>query len=179
VSAKQIYYLDSDHVIAYIHDVPRNKDLGSAFRDFISRRGTKKGINFVLPQVAVGEVINYIVNENKVDKTKRKDLMVALVELIQDLNIDLKPATRESLEIARWLLGKENFTDTTDAIILSQALCDPNSKYLLTSDSVLTGSELIMSICKGEKRDKKSKEFVEQFIDRKNSKLRIQPVTNL
>ena len=182
MGTEQVYYLDSDHIIAYIHsDVHRNKDLGIAFRRFINKKGTKKGIKFVLPQVAAGEVINYITNEAKVDKTEQEELMKELVYQIQKLKIDLKPAKKEDIKVAKWLFEKEEFTSTTDAVILSQALCDPDSKYLLTTDKVLTGSTLIGNICGGEDRDKLSKDFRNkfEFIDRKNSKLKIKPVTDL
>ena len=182
MGTEQVYYLDSDHIIAYIHSgVHRNADLGAAFRGFLNKKGTKKSIKFVLPQVAAGEVINYITNEAKVDKTEQEELIKELVYQIQKLKIDLKPAKKEDIRVAKWLLEKEEFTSTTDAVILSQALCDPDSKYLLTTDKVLTGSTLIGNICGGEEIDKLSKKFKEEFdfIDRKNSKLKIKPVTDL
>ena len=56
---------------------------------------------------------------------------------------NVRPANKEAFGIMA-ALGKDEWLDATDAMILSQVLSDPDSKFFFTTDSAMLRNAVIM-----------------------------------
>ena len=95
-------------------------------------------IDVVIPQVVMGEAVSIIMRDapasaNPLDATRR---MLEDVRDLADPKNRMPPTTASIADMAK-TLSKRLRLQFTDALILSHALCDPNSTNLITDDRKL------------------------------------------
>jgi|SRR5271157_2445962 len=94
---------------------------------------------------------------NGLDEAEKEKVIAKFLELMKDESVDLIPHQAKSLEIASKLKEKDTNLDTTDLLIVSQALIDKYSTILLTNDGRLIDSPEIDKLKKSDDRLRKLK----------------------
>lgn len=98
-----------------------------------------------VPHTVLGEVCGVIFRDFASDQDRR-DKTAMLVDVMISNKIpweNVRPANKEAFGIMA-ALGKDEWLDATDAMILSQVLSDPDSKFFFTTDSAMLRNAVIM-----------------------------------
>jgi len=109
------------------------------FKEIIFNKNTE--ISIKVPFVVFGELFNNI-NRYYADFDQNciNDLNNELFHLFGQKNIDLTPPDKKCYDLANEIIQSESSFDSTDALIVSQALSDKDSIFLATSDSKINES---------------------------------------
>ena len=112
-------------------------------KDILSKVGSNvrknPEINVKIPFIVVGELINNLIREN-FEQGVREDIMYEFFELRKDLRADTIPPNKCCYAKAKLLIDRDCYlaeSAPTDTLIVSCALCDMDSAFLLTDDSLL------------------------------------------
>ena len=122
----------------------------------------KYGVKVVIPQISFGEALSELYSKFR-ERTDRQFTFEGLESKISDLLLvvdkiqaDLKPATRDAISVYNTLLEDKFLIDEigpVDLLILSQAISDSDADHLFTMDRGLIE-------CRG---NKKVKELIETY----------------
>lgn len=150
----QHVYLDTDHIQGYLWGKPDEQEIAREI--FRKLEGSLENplIKVKIPFPVVGELINNLIWDNPDDKDY---ILSEFLELRKNLSADLAPPPEQAYSIAMELHRKDYYVRGTDALIVSQALSDPYSSHLLTTDGDLLRSRAIKDIEKDMRRRGKRK----------------------
>lgn len=139
----QHVYLDTDHIQGYLWGKPDEQEIAKEI--FRKLEGSLKNplIEVKIPFLVAGELIN---NLHRADKKDKDYILAELPDLLEMLNADLVPPPDEAYNKAIELRSRDYRVERVDALIVSQALCDPYSSHLLTTDRILLHSRVIKNI---------------------------------
>ncbi len=138
---KQTEYLDTSIIIGYLKNKNDERRHSSEIINKLKRK--HPNVTVIIPQVVLGEGIIKII-EREEEGELVGDSFHKLEKVIKDLEAETPAPTKESLKIASDILEKNNHLKPTDALIVAQALCDPKSTRLFTTDGDLIGNKEIM-----------------------------------
>ena len=154
----QSFFLDSFYVISYIYPQNSLERLAqTSVVNALKPTSINPDIMVKIPFVAIAEVIKKVyglkprskkkvLKKGRVKKRRGFDKTKALQNLESLLKIesvDIIPAGYCCLSVAKELLEKDNYLDATDSLIIAQALCDPDSVYLLMRETTIIESRVI------------------------------------
>jgi hypothetical protein len=88
----------------------------------------------------VGEIVNTMVQKEKEDKIRD------LLYLINDIRADTPPPNKIVIELSSRILNADDLFDTTDAIIAAHAISDELSTRLLTTDTNMQNSRVLIEL---------------------------------
>ena len=97
-------------------------------------------IRVIIPFVSVGEIVNTMIQKEKEDKVGD------LFSLLKDLIADTPPPNKSVIELSSRILSDDNLFDTTDAIIAAHAISDEYSTRLLTTDTNMQNSRVLIEL---------------------------------
>ncbi|MEA1994024.1 MAG: hypothetical protein U9N35_06505 [Euryarchaeota archaeon] len=166
----QNIYIDTFYIEAYlignkIGQSDTQKEAKDLFQK-ISKTITNPNIKVVIPFIVLGELINNINREISGDVNKNK-IFFKFWKLINRLiKADFSPPRGNFIPIAKRVMEKDDKIEPADLHIVAQALEDPNSSFLLTTDSKIIESYGIKSLEK-EMRDSNERK---QKLQRKEAK---------
>ena len=135
-------YLDSSYLISLIKDEDGARDV-----ERMLYRLRSNAFDVFVPHTVLGEICGVILRDFESDQDKR-DKMAMLVDVMSSNKIpwkNAKPANKEAFGIMV-ALGKDKWLDTTDAMILSQVLSDPDSKFFFTTDHVILRNAVVIDL---------------------------------
>ena len=145
----QNIYIDTCFFQGYLWGKSDEKENAKAIFSKIEatvRRNSK--IKVKIPFIVVGELINNIIRENFGQKD-RDEITHKFFELREDLNADIIPPNKCCYNKAKLLIDRDRYLvehAPTDTLIVSCALCDMDSAFLLTEDSLLLVSYSLKEI---------------------------------
>ena len=170
------YYIDTDYLYSYIfiRDSSLKRLLSKNNMEYeIARCENFKNILFnknkeifiKIPFIVFGELFNNINSYNKtLDESNIRYINKELFSLFEMNNVDSIPPNEKCYKIANQILESDSRFDPTDALIVSQALVDKNSKYMATFDNTITNSfgggiiaKINDNMCSNNERNKKLK----------------------
>lgn len=148
----QHYYIDTDYLYSYLFlrefklksflpkkTIELEKVRCANFKDIIFNKN--KDVFVKVPFIVFGELFNNINNHNNdFDDKCVHYLNNELFSLFEKDNVDLIPPNKKCYKIADDILKKDSRFDSTDALIVSQALSDKDSLYMATFDNTITTS---------------------------------------
>nr|CBH37137.1 hypothetical protein BSM_06140 [uncultured archaeon] len=105
-------------------------------------------INVKIPFIVVGELINNLIREN-FEQGVREEIMYKFFERLKELKADIIPPNKCCYAKAKLLIDRDRYLvehAPTDTLIVSCALCDMDSAFLLTEDSLLLVSYSLKEI---------------------------------
>lgn len=166
----QNIYIDTFYIEAYvIGDKIGQRDTQKEATDLfqkISKTITNPNIKVVIPFIVLGELINNI-NREISDDMNKTQVFFKFWELINKLiKADFSPPRCNCIPIAKRVMVKDDQIEPTDLHIVAQALEDPYSSFLLTTDSKIIESYGIKNLEK-EMRDNNERK---QKLQRKEAK---------
>ncbi len=103
------------------------------------------GYQVIIPHVVVGESLSQIIAKSDNIPLSTKELLEWIQNLVPAPRECMPPASRKICELAVELLKGDDRIDSCDAIIVSHALLDPDSQYLLTTDTEIRDSSYIQN----------------------------------
>lgn len=124
-------YLDSFYLLALINDEDRSDDVEQMLYDL--RQNT---FNVLVPFIVLGEVCGVVFRDSKSDQDRREKI-VKMLNIVIDNKIqweNIRPTEKDAFNIMVTLRDKDSLLDTTDIMILSHVLSDPDSKFFFTTD---------------------------------------------
>ncbi|MDR2545423.1 MAG: PIN domain-containing protein [Methanobrevibacter sp.] len=146
----QNYYIDTDHLHSYIFlkDPNLKKVLGNIHEEQLRAENLKKiifnrskEIHIKVPFIVFWELFNNINKYNSTLNNINLDyLNNELFSLFKEDHVDLIPPSRECYNLADTILSKDSRFDSTDALIVSQALSDKDSVCIFSSDNTIAQS---------------------------------------
>ncbi|GEM_PF-2034317 len=140
----QHIYIDTCYFHAYLWGKHEEKTFSKKIMKKIENSIKKNSnIKVIIPFTIVGELLNNMYQDS-FDTKKIEDYFYKFLNLIEKLRADLRPSkSNEFFNIATKIREKDNRIGNTDILILSHALCDPNSKYALFIDQDVLHSTVI------------------------------------
>lgn len=138
------YYLDfANQIISYLGlDDEENENV----KNLIERlpfNVRKYGVKVVIPQISFGEALSELYSKFR-EITDRQftfegleSKLSKLLLVVDNIQADLKPATRDAISVYNALLEDKFLIDEigpTDLLILSQAISDSDADHLFTMD---------------------------------------------
>ena len=145
----QNIYIDTCFFQAYLWGKVDAKENAKDILSKIESNARKNPeINVKIPFVVVGELINNLIREN-VEQIVRDDIMYKFFALQKDLKADIIPPNKCCYAKAKLLIDQDLYLvehAPTDTLIVSCALCDMDSAFLLTDDSLLLVSYSLKDI---------------------------------
>jgi len=156
----QCVYLDTDHIQDFLWGKP--DEIRAANQIFQKLRNSIKNpdIKVRIPFVVVGELINNLVRDKKdnlISKDDMDSILHKFLTLQNELNADLTPPGKCVYFAACELIKKDDRVAGSDALIVCQALCDPYSSHLLTTDTDILYSTAIQELEKDMRKQGKRK----------------------
>jgi hypothetical protein len=144
---------DSQHIYidtSYIQSFLRPKDDEERWqkeqvRKAIEHAKRNRKIFIIFPLIVAGELVNNL-NQERIDKNVKQDLIGKFFEILENKQIDLRPAKSDALKLAAKIKDQDRFLGDTDLLIASQALCDIHSVHLLIHDKKIIESEKIADV---------------------------------
>jgi hypothetical protein len=95
-------------------------------------------IKVKIPTVILGEFMLWCIR-NDYDDRALSDFKT----LVEKLDADFPTPQKENYELAKKLMETDDRLEPHDALIVSHALLDPNTTWLLTTDTVLHNNRII------------------------------------
>ena len=146
------YYIDTDYLYSYIfmknHHLKKflskkNMDEEVArcdnFKKIIFNKNTEVLIKVSF--VVLGELFNKLNNHvTDCDENCFNSLNNEIFSLFRRKNVDLIPLMKKSYSLADEIIQNNSNFDSTDALIVSQALADENSVFIATMDYTIIKS---------------------------------------
>jgi len=169
------YYIDTDHLYSYIiwkdSETRRNLIVNKHQEEERIRYKSFKEILFndnvkiKVPLIVMGELINNINRHHaQLDMNCVNYIYNEIFSIFKRDNIDFSAPNNESFSILAKIIDKDFRFDSTDALIVSQALADKNASHLLTLDRIITNSfsggavdSLNQDLCNQKHREKELK----------------------
>ncbi len=139
-NGEQTYYIDTDHIISYLFEEKDQTFIARGLFGAIFGLSNPQ-IKVIVPKIAIGEVVSELRNRGAQFDTYKE-----LLELIDRLEADIQPPSQEALNIIPKCFHADDYLGPTDAVIFAQALCDTDSVYLFTFDSILTNSLSLLEL---------------------------------
>jgi len=102
-------------------------------------------IFLVIPFIVIGEAINNLKRRNLYSRDE-VNINHSFANIMTNKHIDLKPAEFEVVDLVKRIRDNDDRLDSTDLMIVAQALCDPKSFLLLTNDPKLIDSSGINEV---------------------------------
>lgn len=142
---KQCVYIDTFFIQAFLWGKNDQKQHATRVIKKIKSTISKNPmVCLKIPMVVIGELINNLNKNFGIKEIFQNDVPRELCKLLDNLKADLVPPRKETFYIAYRLLNDiDDRLKPTDALILSQAICDPDSIYLLTTDQTMLVSKTI------------------------------------
>ena len=118
----------------------------------------RSNIDIIIPQTVLGEIMAVTLRDTQHMQRDQKiqKIVEILIKTLDKYNIDAKHClpppqertdkNRSAIDIAFNLMKNDEYLDPTDTLILAQALADPESTHLYTTDSVLIESTEVEKI---------------------------------
>jgi len=150
----QNIYIDTFYVQSVLWGRDDEKQLADETMQKIKKTISNPNIHVKIPMIVIGEVINNLMRKFEITEILNDSTPDKLCELINDLKADLVPPRKESIESAHVLLTKDNRLRPADAMIVSQAVRDPDSTYLITNDTIVLESDAIREYLKTDEIEK-------------------------
>ncbi len=141
-------YVDTQYIHAFIffNSIARpNEEKRFAKEQFNSILHRQDNFSLKIPMVAMGEIFNNIHRKDLTDQDN-DDIIRQLLHMMSVDKVDIVPPKLECFEVTTDLLSRDNRLDNTDTLIVSQALCDPLSTYLLMKDQKVIRSAAIQDV---------------------------------
>lgn len=135
--AVQTIYVDSCFVDAYLWG---DRDMKQHTNRVFYRIKNSSPAKVIIPFVIVGEIVNTMVQKEKEDKIRD------LLYLINDIRADTPPPNKIVIELSSHILNADDLFDTTDAIIAAHAISDELSTRLLTTDTNMQNSRVLIEL---------------------------------
>ena len=135
-------YLDSSYLLSLIKDEPGAREVKRMFY-----RLRSNAFEVFVPHTVLGEICGVIYRDFESD-LDRRDKMATLADAMSSNKIpweNVKPTNKDALDIVA-ALGKDEWLDTTDALILSQVLTDPDSKFFFTTDRIMLRNAAVVDL---------------------------------
>lgn len=135
-------YLDSSYLLAMIKEEGGRREIKNMLYKLRSN-----AFDVFVPHVVLGEICGVILRDFEPDRAKYK--ISKLVDIMTDNKIEwknMKPTQKGAFNIMTQLSRKDKFLDTTDIIIVSHVLSDPDSKFFFTTDSYLLENRAIIDL---------------------------------
>lgn len=146
-SAVQAVYIDSCFADAYLWgDIDMKQHTNRVFY-----RIKSSSVKVIMPFVSVGEIVNTMIQKGKEDK------IGDLLNLIKNMRADTPPPNKRVIKISSRILDADDLFDTTDAIIAAHAISDAHSIRLLTTDTNMQNSRVLIKLEEGLRNDQKRK----------------------
>lgn len=135
-------YLDTSLLLQAILDKSEPRKLAKHTLERI--RGSDYEV--IIPHIVIGESFSQIIVKSQPSDIQRriKELLEWIQKLIPTPRTCMPPVSKEVCTLASELSSEETWIDPCDIIIISHALLDPNSRYLLTTDKAIHGSLVIL-----------------------------------
>ena len=152
---RQHIYLDTYHFQAYLFGKGEARRVARRLFDKLE----KSRVSIKIPFVVVGELINNLVLSDIREKEKG-EILHEFFRLQKRLGIDMVPLSEKACLIVNEILKIDSRLDPANAQLVSQALSDDRSTYLITTDTVLLHSASL-------------KDYVGSMNKKRESKLRI------
>lgn len=136
-------YLDTSLLLRAILDKSELKALAGHTLE----RMRSSGYEVIIPHIVIGESFSQIIIKSQPSDIQRhiKELLEWIQKLIPTSHTCMPPVSKEVCTLALELLSEETWIDPCDIIIISHALLDPNSRYLLTTDENIHRSLVILN----------------------------------
>jgi len=147
-------YIDTDYLLSYLFfskkelkkylgkEKSLEKERYNILNNFVKKQ--KNNVVLKIPLIVLGEVNVKLVKYPEIieDEVSFFHIRRKILDLFKHEEIDLNPPKKECYETAKILVesNEQHEIHPTDALIVSQALHDVNSKYFLTLDKVLIES---------------------------------------
>jgi predicted nucleic acid-binding protein len=146
-------HVDTEYIFAYIlqDGDEGEKYLKNQLRLALVNRNSE--IQIKISFIALGETMNIINKKIRYDGHKKRSIN-SLFELLKHDKVDTVPPTQPMFEIAKKIKREDLRLDFTDILIVSQALCDPQSHLALFHDANILNSLAIQDICDKRKHNK-------------------------
>ena len=144
----QNIYIDTCLFQGYLwgkEDEKKNaKDILSKIKSNVKRN---PDINVKIPFIVIGEMINNLIR-GSFELNNRAEIMYKFFDLLNDLRADIIPPNKCCYAKAKLLIDQDCYLaeNATDILIVSCALCDKDSAFLLTDDSLLLESDSLKKI---------------------------------
>lgn len=146
------YYIDTDYLHSYIfykNDLLK-KFLKNKLLDIECTRynnfknilyNSNNNVFIKIPFIVCGEFFNNIKRKPEClnDENSLHTINMEIFSLLNESKVDLVPPKEHCFDIANKLLSDSDL-DSTDALIVSQALYDKDSVYMFTLDNKITNS---------------------------------------
>ena len=135
---KQSIYFDTNVIIGYF----KKGDERKHSKGVIEKAATmikNPDIMVKIPLISLGECMNWLFNSNNGGIVENLQMLIEV-----KLNANTPPPDEESYKIAFELMRADNHMKPTDALIVAQALADPASEWLITTDSKLLDNKIIV-----------------------------------
>ena len=163
-------YLDTYYLLEVVLD---GKDK-SIIERMLSRINNNSYEVFI-PQIVLGEAVSQIFR--KCGDKRHPDLLLGKIAMFvrkHDICVgNMPPLLKESFRIMSELTEKDNMLDGTDIAIVSHALADPDSKFLLTPDSMLLNNRTIRDFEENLRRDDERRNTKLIITDQISKSLRV------
>lgn len=141
-------YVDTQYIHAFIFfdKISRpNEEERFAKEEFNSILHSRDNILLKIPMVAMGETVNNI-HHNDLSRPDKDNIIRHLLHIMSVDKVDIVPPRLECFGLTTDLLSRDSRLDNTDALIVSQALCDPLSTHLLMKDKKVITSAAIQDV---------------------------------
>ncbi len=145
-------YLDTYYLLEVIFDDEHKQYVERLFSQI-----SNKSFEVFIPQIVVGEAVSQMY-EKCGGRTRPDRLLEKFASLMEKYGwgaANMSPPPNKSFHIMNELLLVDERLAGVDAVILAQALADPDSKFLFTPDQMLVRNE---NICDYELRLRQSGE---------------------
>lgn len=155
-SAVQAIYIDSCFVDAYLWG---DRDMKQHTNRVFYRIKNSSPLKVIMPFVSVGEIVNTMMQKGKEDK------IGDLLSLIKDLSADTPPPNKKVVEISSHILSEDDLFDTTDAIIAAHAISDEYSTRLLTTDTNMQNSKVLIEVEEKLRKEARKRKYKLRITD--------------
>lgn len=146
--AVQTIYIDSCFVDAYLWG---DRDMKQHTNRVFYRIKNSSPVKVIIPFVSIGEIVNTMIQKRKQDKVRD------LLNLIKNMRADTPPPDKRVIKISSRILDEDDIFDPTDAIIAAHAISDAHSIRLLTTDTNMQNSRVLIKLEEGLRNDQKRK----------------------
>ncbi|RLI77649.1 hypothetical protein DRP04_11100 [Archaeoglobales archaeon] len=136
----QSIYIDANILIGYFEK--KNRDIKKIAREAISKtqkmvRGNSE-IIVKIPTIVLAEFMQWYIED-----CSDEEVLSQFEALVEKLDADFPAPKKEHYELAIKLMNEDDRVNSHDALIVSHALLDPTTTWLLTTDTVLHNNKVI------------------------------------
>ena len=135
-------YLDSSYLLSLIKGEYGAREVGRMLY-----RLRSNAFDVFVPHTVLGEICGVIYRDFESDRDRR-DRMTMLVDVMSSNKIpweNVRPAGKDAFGIMA-ALGKDEWLDATDVIILSHVLSDPDSRFFFTADNTMLKNAVVADL---------------------------------